>query len=199
MYLEQVKEEFELEQAQIEERLQSKVRDLMGDTPINLNSPEQLSQVIFSRKPNDKKEWADIFEFVKDKAEFKAAVNANSKMLFKTTAFTCPTCNGAGHTYKTKKDGTRYARPNKCTTCDSRGYGLKESKQMAGLGFSAPNKKWIAHSGFGTGKDNLDALVATARNNNMEDAASFIMDVKRLNAITSYLSSFVGGISVRLH
>ena len=194
--LEQVKEEFELEQAQIEERLQIKVRDLMGDTPINLNSPEQLSQVIFSRKPNDKKEWADLFEFVKDKAEFKAAVNANSKMLFKTTAFTCPTCNGAGHTYKTKKDGTRYARPNKCTTCDSRGYGLKESKQMAGLGFSAPNKKWIAHSGFGTGKDNLDVLVATARNNNMEDAASFILDVKRLNAITSYLSSFVSGISV---
>jgi DNA polymerase I-like protein with 3'-5' exonuclease and polymerase domains len=64
------------------------------------------------------------------------------------------------------------------------------------LGFSAPNKKWIAHSGFGTGKDNLDALVATARNNNMEAAASFILDVKRLNAITSYLSSFVNGISV---
>ena len=77
MYSNTLRTEFELEQAQIEERLQSKVRDLMGDTPINLNSPEQLSQVIFSRKPNDKKEWADIFEFVKDKSEFKAAVNAN--------------------------------------------------------------------------------------------------------------------------
>ena len=26
----------------------------MGDTPINLNSPEQMSWVIYSRKPKDK-------------------------------------------------------------------------------------------------------------------------------------------------
>ena len=29
-------------------------RYLMGDTPINLNSPEQMSWVIYSRKPKDK-------------------------------------------------------------------------------------------------------------------------------------------------
>ena len=31
----------------------------MGDTPINLNSPEQISWVIYSRKPKDKAMWAN--------------------------------------------------------------------------------------------------------------------------------------------
>ena len=31
----------------------------MGDTPINLSSPEQMSWVIYSRKPKDKPMWAN--------------------------------------------------------------------------------------------------------------------------------------------
>ena len=37
------------------------VSELMGDTPINLNSPEQLSTVIYSRKPQDKATWSSNF------------------------------------------------------------------------------------------------------------------------------------------
>ena len=48
--LQEVRLEFEKEKAEIEDRLQRKTRELMGDTPINLNSPEQASQVIFSRR-----------------------------------------------------------------------------------------------------------------------------------------------------
>jgi hypothetical protein len=33
----------------------------MGDTKINLGSPEQLSWLIYSKKPKDKHEWAKIF------------------------------------------------------------------------------------------------------------------------------------------
>ena len=62
--LEVVRKEFQTEKAQIEERLQRKVRDLMGDTPINLNSPEQMSQVVFSVAINNKKEWAALFDYV---------------------------------------------------------------------------------------------------------------------------------------
>ena len=38
--LEHVRDEFQREHNEIEDRLQKKVRELMGDTPINLNSPE---------------------------------------------------------------------------------------------------------------------------------------------------------------
>jgi len=192
--LDDVRLQFEREKADIEDRLQHKVREIMGDTPINLNSPEQMSQVVFSRKVNNKKEWADLFEHVRDKKEFKQAVEANSTIIKRTKAFTCPTCEGTGKTYKIKKDGTRFAKPNKCKDCDARGYGLKELNHIAGLGFGAPSKKWVSANGFSTGKDNLDVLVGTAKTNNMDAAVEFLTDLKRLSAVSSYLSSFVEGI-----
>jgi len=192
--LSRVREQFEQERAEIEHRLQGKVRELMGDTPINLNSPEQMSQVVFSRRIHNKKEWADLFEFTDTPAEFKDAVKANSSPIYRTKAFTCPTCEGVGKVFKLKKDGTKYARPNRCKDCDTRGFQLKETSQIAGLRFTAPSKKWISANGFGTGKDNLDSLMATAQNNGMDDARDFLADLKRLSAVSSYLSAFVDGI-----
>jgi len=193
--LQQVRTEFEKEKADIELRLHKQIRELMGDTPININSPEQASQVLFSCKVHNKKEWAELFEFVKTPQEFRDAVKSNSSRLFKTKAFTCPVCKGEAKTYKIKKDGTKFARPNKCKDCDARGYQLKKTNEMAGLGFAAPSKKWISANGFSTGKDNLDALIATSKNNRMDKAANFLSDLKRLSAVSSYLSSFVDGIS----
>ena len=191
--LEHVRTTFERERKEILDRLQATTRELMGGTPINLNSPEQMSQVIFSIKPNNKKEWVDIFDYVDDKG-FRDAVRKNSKMLFKTVASTCPNCSGYGRVHKKRKDGTLYKIPNKCTDCDGRGFLLTATNEMAGLGFFPPSKKWVSANGFGVGKTNLDALIATAKNNNMEKAIGFLQDVKRLSAISSYLSSFVDGI-----
>jgi len=194
--LEQVREEFEQEKVELETRINAKVRDLMGDTPINMSSPEQKSQVIYSKKPNNKKEWAELFEHVNTVDEYRSTVKANSTHVMKTKAYTCPTCNGAGHTYKVKKDGTKYARPNKCKDCDARGYKLEETNQVAGLNFFPPNKDWVSDSGFSTSKGNLDILIATARSKGMLEAEAFLADLRRLNAITSYLNNFVGGISL---
>ena len=46
--LDNVKEEFQKEKAELEDKLNKIVKELMGDTPINLNSPEQMSWVIYS-------------------------------------------------------------------------------------------------------------------------------------------------------
>ena len=192
--LERVAKEFENEKAEIETRLQKKVREVMGDTPINLRSPEQKSQVLFSRRVHDKKEWADLFEFTTTQEEFKDAVKANSSPIYRTQAYTCPSCEGQGKVYRLKKDGTKFARPNKCKDCDAKGYKLKDTKQIAGLRFTAPSKKWVSANGFNTGKDELDVLSSTAKNNRMDEAFNFISDLKRHNAVSSYLSSFVNGI-----
>jgi DNA polymerase I-like protein with 3'-5' exonuclease and polymerase domains len=87
--LQDVRLKFEQEKAEIEERLHRQIRELMGDTPINLNSPEQMSQVVFS-VVNNKKEWADLFDYVKTPQEFKDAVNVLNTKILKTKAFTCP-------------------------------------------------------------------------------------------------------------
>ena len=192
--LDDVRQEFEREKADIEDRLQRKVRELMGDTPINLNSPEQMSQVVFSVAMKNKSEWVELFNFTNTPQEFKDAVKANTETLYRTKAYTCPTCEGQGKTYKTKKDGTKYAKPNKCKDCDARGFKLEKTNIVAGLKFTAPNKGWVSANGFSTGKDNLDVLMATAKNHGKDDAVAFLNDLKRLNAVSSYLSAFVDGI-----
>ena len=194
--LERVREQFEDERSELETRLQSKVRELMGDTPINIGSPEQMSQVVFSVRMNNKKEWADLFDFTNDSAEFRSAVKSNSHPIYRTKAFTCPTCEGEGKTYKTKKDGTRFAKPNKCKDCDARGFQLTQTDQIAGLRFSAPNKKWVSANGFSTSKDKIQQLIGTAKTHNKDDAVSFLQDYLRYSAIRSYLSTFVDGIGI---
>lgn len=193
--LDKVRHEFENEKAEIEARLQIKVRQLMGDTPINLNSPEQMSQVVFSKRIKNKGDWAGLFEFTSTVQEFKDAVKANSETIYRTKAYTCPTCEGEGKTYKVKKDGTKYARPNKCKDCEARGFRLEETSQVAGLKFTAPSKDWVSANGFSTSKGNLESLEATAKNRGMVDAANFLADLKRLSAVSSYLNAFVEGIS----
>ena len=189
-----VRDEFEKEKAEIEERLQEKVRSLMGDTPVNLASPEQKSQVIFSRKPKNKKDWEGLFEFTSNAQEFKEAVKANSETIFKTKAYQCESCYGKGKTYKVKKDGSKYAKPNKCKECDARGFKLMETNQVAGLRFTAPSKEWASNSGFSTSKKQLEKLMVTAKNNHMDDAVRFLGDLMRHSAVSSYITSFVNGI-----
>lgn len=194
--LDEVRAEYEQEKAELEDRLQVQVREVMGDTPINLGSTEQLSQVIFSMKPTSKKEWADLFEHVTDAADYKSTVKANTEQLFRTIASTCPTCSGTGKTYKIKKDGTKYAKPNKCKDCEARGYQLRKTNQLAGFKFFPPNKEWVSASGFKTSKKNLEVLIGTAKNKGMLAAERFLNDVRRLSAVSSYLSNFVDGISM---
>ena len=78
----------------------------MGDRPINLNSPEQLSWIIYSRKPHDKPMWANSFEPRFTDSQFKSVVKKNSDVLYKQKARQCTVCKGTGKVRKTKKNGT---------------------------------------------------------------------------------------------
>jgi len=193
--LDGVREEFEQERDAIVVELEQQVRDLMGDRPINLNSPEQLSWVIYSRKPHDKKFWADLFDDRMDDQDYKYQVRNSSAVLYKQKAKQCETCKGNGKIWKVRKDGTRYARPNRCPTCDTVGYTFSDTKQVAGLKFTPPTAKWVSANGFSTSKDNLVFLEGIARSKGMKEAELFLQRVRRLSAVETYLSSFVEGIA----
>ena len=192
--LARVKEEFEMEKEGLEEAVDLQVTELMGDVPINLNSPEQLSWVIYSRKPKDKKVWADAFTHGMVKADFNSTVNRLSTKMYKAHAVQCSSCYGAGKVRKTKKDGSPFARPTKCSTCNGVGYLFRPTAELAGLKFSAPNMKWVSAHGFSTSKSNLEMLEQIALGKNMIEAAKFLRNVRRLSALDTYLSSFVDGI-----
>ena len=125
--LREVKEEFEQEKLEIEERLTKQVKELMGDTPINLNSPEQMSWVIYSRKPKDKALWANEFTPYMDKDKYRECVLEHSNLVYKTKAIKCKDCLGAGYIRKTKKSGAPYAKPSRCHTCNTQGYLFEPS------------------------------------------------------------------------
>jgi len=193
--LEDVRTEFEQEKQQLETDLQDHVRKLMGDTPINLNSPEQLSWVIYSRKVLDKQYWGNAIDPYMDDADFRSLIAGGTQRLYKTNAEQCRDCYGSGQIRKVKKDGTPFARTNKCQTCDGAGYLLSDTVDLAGLKFKPPAAKWASANGFSTSKQNLELLESVAKQRGMSDAVDFLSKVRRLSAVDTYLSSFVEGIS----
>ncbi len=194
--LDDVRTEFEQERTQLTADLQAHVRRLMGDTPINLNSPEQLSWVIYSRKVDDKQYWSQEIDPYMDEASFRSLVNAHTTKLSKTRAMQCKPCNGTGYIRKVKKNGEPFAKPNRCTDCGAAGYTLSPSNAVAGLKFRPPSPKWASANGFSTSKLNLETLEKAARVKEMTDAVDFLSKVRRLSAVDTYLSSFVEGIKM---
>ena len=65
--LSKVEKEYRAEFAYLKQKIDKIVYKQMGDTKVNLSSPEQLSWLIYSRKPKDKKHWAKIFNVGIDK------------------------------------------------------------------------------------------------------------------------------------
>ena len=193
--LEEVRKEFEQEKQELTTQLDKQVQDLMGDRPINLNSPEQLSWIIFSRKVFDKKVWAKAYEDRVSDRKHLANVRQMTIPLYKQYAVVCTQCMGHGWIRKKRKDGSPYKNTNNCTECDGAGYLYRDRKELAGLKFNAPDAKWASANGFSTSKDNLVYLEGIARSRGMYDAEIFLQRVRRLSALDTYLSSFVEGIS----
>jgi len=192
--LDGVRQEFEQERDDLERDLQAHVRRLMGDTPINLNSPEQLSWVVYSRKVTDKQYWGNSIDPYMSDNTFRGFINELTERMYKTKATQCRECNGTGQVRKVKKDGTLYARANKCGTCSGNGYLLTDLGIVGGLRFKPPSAKWASANGFSTSKQNLETLEKAARVKGMTDAVDFLSKVRRLSAVDTYLSSFVDGI-----
>ena len=196
--LDNVKTEFQNEKIAIENRLKEQVIQLMGDTPINLSSPEQMSWVIYSRKPKDKVMWANSFTPYMPDKDYKKTIKTNSDIMYKTKAQRCQTCLGAGKIRKVKKNGIPYANDNICTDCKGNGYHFKPTSSIAGLKFTPPNAKWVSANGFTVNKTNLVILQNIAKKNNLTNALQFLEDLQRLSALETYLSSFVDGITTHI-
>ena len=192
--LEEVRITFEEERKEIVAYLDGKVRELMGDVPINLSSPEQLSTLIYSRKPKNKTVWMNAHEPYMSDASFRDLIRDQTDIVYKAKLKQCKTCYGSGKIRKVKKDGTPFAKETRCTTCGGNGYHVIPTNAVAGLKFIPPSAKWATASGFSTNKRNLELLANAARRKDMPEALEFLEKVQRLSALDTYLSSFVGGI-----
>ncbi len=199
----QVEKEYRAEFAYLKQKIDKIVYKQMGDTKINLSSPEQLSWLIYSAKPKDKKEWAKIFNIGIDKntgknkkrpqysrIQFRNLVTDNTETIHKTVASQCMTCHGKGVIKKIKKDGSPFKNYTKCPDCDGDGYIYSSIAKIAGFRQRPRNVYDVAESGFRTDKLTLNKIAAEAEGEFKE----FIDSIVRHNAVDTYLNTFVEGL-----
>ena len=201
-----IEEQYLNEQKQLQQTMQSICQNVMGDSIINLNSPAQLSEIIYSRKVIDKNKWKETFNIGLNAQgkplfrprltpqEFRRAIDRMTTPVYKTWSSVCDDCNGQGSFFKTKKDGTSFKKATKCPTCKGIGVKHTELSDLAGFNLKPSTVMDTSANGFVTSKDVISRLLSQARSNNNQNAVTFLESMQRLNAVSTYLTSFVKGI-----
>lgn len=204
--LARVKKEFEDELAQLQKDLNAIVVDVMGDIPINLNSGEDITKVVYSREVIDKNLHKATFNIGKDEfgndqypprmspTQFANAVRTTTRRVEKATALHCRDCKGKGVIRKTKKNGEPFKNESKCPFCGGVGFTLAGQGRVAGLKLVPEGPRDASINGFKAGSDEIDRLIDQAKRKDNLQAVEFLTKKKRLNAVNTYLNSFVGGI-----
>jgi DNA polymerase I-like protein with 3'-5' exonuclease and polymerase domains len=203
-----VETEFVAEKKAIEQRLKDTVTEVMGDTPINFNSGADMSKVIYSRELKDKEHWRRIMNLGTgangkplpparmSQSQFVQAVRVNCEKVYRTIAYHCDACKGTGKIRKLKKDGKPYKNLSKCSSCDGQGFTLMSNGKIAGLKMSPSSTADCSVHGFKTDKVTLKRLIGQAMDKDNLQAVQFLTDITRLNAISTYLDSFVKNIQM---
>ena len=198
-----VEREYNAEFTYLGQKIAKIVYEKMGDTTISLASPEQLSWLIYSKKPKDKKEWARLFNIGIDKhtgknkkrprfsrTYFRDLVRINTEIIYKTTAEQCIPCKGKGVIQKVRKDGSPYKNYTKCSECDGEGYTYAKLAKVAGFNQRPMGVYDIAEAGFRTDRLTLRKIVGEAEG----ELKEFIEAIIRYNSVDTYLHTFVAGI-----
>lgn len=203
--LNKVEAEYIAEAEHLKFWLNNKVKEVMGDTLVNLDSPAQLSEVIYSRrlKTGKEEQWCRTFNIGRDDRgkplrrprmstrEYVANAVEMTDRVMKTKAARCEPCEARGWIQKIRKDGQPFKKTTKCKPCEGTGIIYNEINEIAGFKFKAKNIAWTTVSGFTTSHTFLDELANEASG----DAKEFVEKLQRLSSISSYLSNFVGGIN----
>lgn len=205
--LKELKDSYSFRTTQLLDILNTSAANAMGDTPINLDSPEDRSLLFYSRKVTDKKQWASLFnigttinergsrkqkkrtEF--NRKDFSNAYQSNTTQAYKTTASKCTICSGFGKTSKIKKDGTYSKVRYICKRCS--GCGIIYTKNLDTAGFSLKPLTALdctAH-GFKTDSTTLSNYLTSDIGSN---AKAYIRAYCEYSSIKTYLRTFVEGI-----
>jgi len=194
------------EKEELEESIQKAIAHLMGDTPVNINSPEQMSQLIYSRRVKDKGMWAETFNIGTEqrgavtkpkyrpkmsKKEFEHHVSTQTNTPYKTAAEQCKICKGAGHYKRLTRSGKEYKRLHMCTVCKGVGVIYVSGTNIAGLKQKPLSVYTVADGGFKTNRETLEIL---ARGSKSDSVKQFLGKVTRLGQITTYNDTYIKGV-----
>lgn len=204
--LDRLEKEYKEELSILTTRLEEMAREALGDTPFKLTSNDDLSMLIFSRRPNTKKLWAKTFNLGTEevngtrrakrpvhmgKKQLGAAITRLSHIIYKTEARKCTNCGGTGKLKRYTKAGNLYKNPPKCPVCSGAGIDYKVNyNEIAGFKQLPSSTEHLAVHGYKCNKVRLEQLAKRAKG----DAKEFLTSMVRFNAVTHYLTSFIKGI-----
>lgn len=198
--LEEIKQQFTEEYQEISKRLEEIVEEVMGDTPINLASGEDMNKVIYSRRVKDKNIHKTVFNIGPNKfppwmknAEFTRAVRSTTEVIQKTDAKVCPDCKGSGRIRKFKVNGEPYKNTSPCKSCDAKGALYIPNGKVAGLKMLPKEPSDASVHGFKTDKVTIKRLIDQAAAKGSDIAVEFLTKLSRMNALSTYLDSFIVG------
>lgn len=210
--LDRVEKLYKDEYITLEKELNKIVVEVMGHTPINLESPEHLSWILYSRKVKDKVKWKEIFNLgseIRNSVskvkyskrmslnEFRQTYNAHTDKLYKTEAKQCEVCNGAGRIRKTKADGNPFKNESACKACEGCGFNYISTGVFAGFKLSPLGSDYTSVGGFST--DKVTILELLQKTDLPDKAKQFLNMFLRINSISTYLNTFVDGIRRNVH
>ena len=200
-----IRKEYENELFTLERRLQELAANAVGDTPVNLDSPDDRSRLFYSCAIKDKKRWAAIFNLGHEvrgatkkpkqrtrmaKGEFKRHILNETTILHKTTGEQCPDCAGKGRYTPPRKDGTPGKAVRICKTCGGSGVRYHSTGEVAGFKLVPRDTFDTAAGGFKTDKATLEEMMTDLRGDAREFAEAYV----RYSAVRTYLRSFVEGM-----
>lgn len=204
--LSKIEQEFLAERIQLEKDLTELAASVMGDEPFSLTSPLDISKIIYSREVSDPERHKSIFNLGKDSfgkkqyppymtlAQFNAAVRLTTRVVKKKTARHCIVCNGYGKIRKIKKTGEPFKKESECKVCMGRGFTLHEESTVAGFKLVPERPADASVHGFSVSKLEIPRLLLQAQQKGNLTAVEFLTKKKRLNAVNTYINSFVEGI-----
>lgn len=204
--LDTVEADFISERDILIKRLKEIARHVLGDTPFNLNSGPDQTKIVYGRVVTDRKLHATLFNIgvgANGKplptprykpSKHSACVRASTAVIKKTVAQCCPTCNGSGRQFKLTKKGEPYKNQPRCKTCDGDGAIYQDTGETAGLKMVPLDPSYASINGFKVDKITNKLLINQAREKGYDLAVEYLEKMSRLNAVNTYLNSFVAGI-----
>lgn len=201
-----LRDEYLLRQDQLGRTLNELASSVLGDTPINLNSPEQLSMLLFSRKVKSKEKWCEVFNLglehrgagKKPRRPFKMKrdflvklIRENSHVLYKTKLEQCGTCKGSGFIPKFTKGGVPFKKNPKCLHCSGKGVIYLPTVEVAGFKCSPWYTTELSTHGVKTDSETLELFANRTKN---PEAREFLNTLMEYNKVTHYLDSFIEGM-----
>jgi len=200
-----IRKEYEDELFSLERRLQELAANAMGDTPVNLDSPDDRSRLFYSCAIKDKKRWAVLFNLGHEirgatkkpkqrtrmaKGEFKRHILNETTLLYRTIGKQCVECSGKGRYTPPRKDGTPGKALRICKSCEGSGVVYTNTQEVAGFKLVPRDTFDTASGGFKTDKSTLEEMMTGLRGEAREFAEAYV----RYSAVRTYLRSFVEGM-----